>query len=567
MRRFLIFFLIIIGFTIILIRLFLIQINNHHFFSELADNQQMIKSTVNSTRGQIIAIDPKSNRQKILATNKKFWDIYAVPQKIKNPENTARQLASILSLNEKKIIKRINRPNDPYEPIKNRVDDQKWKEIKQLKLNGIYAKNNYWRWYPQKEFFSHILGFWGENKLGAKGMYGLEELYDSHLSGKSGSVLLGRDALGKIIWTHRREIENGQNGDDLVLTVDPNIQYFVTDELKKAVEKWKADSGCAVVMNPHTGAILAMESWPFFDPNQYGQVKNESFYLNSCIQRSFEPGSVMKPITMAAAINEGKVTPDTTYIDKGYVKMDGYKIKNAANEIYGESDMSKVLEKSINTGAVFAEEKLGPKLFRQYLEKFGFGKKTNIDLSGEVSGSITNLQNLSSKVNFATASFGQGIMVTPIQMINAIAAIANYGKLMKPYIVKEIIHPNGQKEGIKPKIVRQVISPKTAKTVSLMLANVVKKGYPWIKIGQTYSVAGKTGTAQVSWAYLGKNKRGYSDQTIHSFIIFAPAKSPKFIFYIKLDNPKKINFAANSLSYFVGDLTRKLLDYYEISPN
>ncbi len=567
MRRYLVVFIIIIGFIIILSRLFSIQINNHTFFSNLADKQHTIRSTINSVRGQILAIDPKNGRKKILATNKNFWDIYAIPEKIKNPEIIIKKLAPILSFNKENVLKRLKRLNDPYEPIKNKISDKKWQQIKQLKLKGISAKKDFGRWYPQEKFFSHILGFLGENQSGVRGNYGLEEFYNSYLSGKNGSLLLNHDALGRIIWTHQKEIKNEKNGDDLILTIDPNIQYLATDELEKAIKKWSADSGCIIVMKPQTGAILAMESWPLFNPNQYSQVKNSRIYLNTCIQKSFEPGSVMKPITIASAIDAGKIKPETTYIDKGFVEMDGYKIKNAADKVYGKSDMNKVLEKSINTGAIFAEEKLGSKLFRQYIKSFGFGQKTNIDLSGEVTGSITSLQNLNSKINFATASFGQGIMVTPIQMINAIAAIANHGKLMQPYIVKEIIQSNGTKRIITPKIIHQVVKPETAKIVALMLRKVIKKGYPWISIGQKYSVAGKTGTAQVSWGYLGKNKKGYSNQTIHSFVVFAPTDSPKFIFYIKIDNPKKINFSANSLSYFVNDLTRKLLDYYEINPN
>ena len=567
MRRYLIILIIAAGFIIILSRLFFIQVNDHRFFSNIASQQHTVKSIINSIRGQIFAVDPKNNHKKILATNKNFWDIYAIPERIKKPKVVADEITPILSLDKKKIIKQLEKPNDPYEPIKNKVSDKKWQQIKQLKLIGISAKKDFGRWYPQGKFFSHILGFLGESKSGEKGNYGLEGYYNSYLSGQNGSLLLDRDALGKIIWTYQKEVKNRENGDNLILTIDPNIQYLATDELKKAVTKWHADSGCVIIMKPQTGSILAMESWPLFNPNQYNQVKDESVYLNTCIQKSFEPGSVMKPITMASAIDAGKIKPTTTYIDKGFVKIDNYKIRNADDKIYGKSDMNKVLEKSINTGAIFAEGQLGAKLFRRYLKSFGFGEKTNIDLSGEVTGSIANLNNLDSKINFATASFGQGIMVTPIQMINALSAIANHGKLMKPYIVKEIIYPDGKKEIIKPKVIRQVIKPETAEAVSSMMAKVVRKGYHWIKIGQKYPIAGKTGTAQVSWGYIGKDKSGYSNQTIHSFVIFVPVKSPKFILYIKLDNPKGIDYAVNSLSHFVEDLTKKLIDYYEIEPD
>ena len=565
-RRYFVFTLIVLGFVLIIVRLFSIQVSGHSFFSEIANRQQTIKSKIIPDRGKILTIDPKSNHQRILATNKTFWNIYAVPREIKNPQAVSKQLSSILLIDEKKVLNRLSRPNDPYEPIKKRAEKEIWQRIKDLHLQGIYARPSQWRWYPQEEFFSHILGFLGENQEGINGSYGLEEFYDPILSGQEGSILLSHDALGHFIWFHKKEIQIGRDGSNLILTIDPNIQYLATQELKKTIDKWDADSGCVIVMEPQTGKVLAMESWPLFNPNQYNQVKDEKVFLNTCIQKSFEPGSVIKPITIAAAIDAGKITPETTYVDRGFVKIGPYKIKNAANKVYGESDMNKVLEKSINTGAIFAEEKLGHRLFRRYLKKFGFGEKTGIDLAGEVSGSIKNLSDLRSKINFATAAFGQGIMTTPIQMIQAVAALANGGNLIKPYIVREIIHPDGQKEEIKPKIIRRVIKEETSQTLIKMLTQVIKKGYPWIKTGQIYSLAGKTGTAQVSWAYSGENKSGYSNQTIHSFVAFAPADHPKFIFYLKIDNPKEINFAANSLSYFVDDLSRKLLDYFEVQP-
>jgi cell division protein FtsI (penicillin-binding protein 3)/stage V sporulation protein D (sporulation-specific penicillin-binding protein) len=381
------------------------------------------------------------------------------------------------------------------------------------------------------------------------------------LAGKDGYLKSDKDALGRWLLVDDYNLEPAQNGDDLYLTLDQNIQYVVEQKLQEVLKKWNAQDGCAIVMDPKTGAIRAMAGYPNFDPNEYNKVDNINVFSNPCIQKNYEPGSVFKPITMAAGLDTNKITPETTYTDTGAVQIGGYTIRNAADLSYGLSTMTRVLEKSINTGAIFAERAEGGDIFKKYVDAFGFGEPTGVDLEGEASGNLKNLDE-NREINFATASFGQGISVTSLQMATAIAAIANDGKLMKPYLVEKVVKPDGQEISIQPQVVRQVISPSAASQLTAMLVSTVRNGYDKIKINN-YFVAGKTGTAQIP----NEDKPGYSDQTIHSFAGYAPAYNPKFLIFLQMEKPQGTNFASNSLAPVFSDLAQYLFNYYEIPPD
>ncbi len=314
------------------------------------------------------------------------------------------------------------------------------------------------------------------------------------------------------------------------------------------------------MQDPQSGAMLAVATSPSFDPNSYSQYAFEDF-TNPIVQKIFEPGSTFKSITMAAAIDSKAVTPDTTYNDTGEVHFGSAVIKNYNEKGNGIQTMRQVLEHSLNTGAVFAETKTGHDHFLNYVVNFGFGRKTGVDLSGEVGGDIGNLYRYRD-VNFATAAFGQGIAVTPLQLINAYSAIANGGKLMQPYVVKEIIHPDGSKTDTVPKIIDTPIKESTATQMKAMLADVVEKGFDKARVSG-YDIAGKTGTAQIP-----DGKGGYleHDQFIHDFAGFVPAYSPRFTMVIIMNQPKGIKFAADSLSPVFGEISRFLIHYFEIPP-
>jgi len=344
----------------------------------------------------------------------------------------------------------------------------------------------------------------------------------------------------------------------LVLTLDRAIQYYADRSLKEAVEQHVAKGGSVIVMNPKTGAILAMSSYPNFDPNRYNETAIERF-TNLNTSGAYEPGSVFKVITMASAIAANLVSPNTTYVDSGSVQVQDRVIKNSQDKVYGEVNMTKVLEQSINTGAVFVAQKLGKQLFYKYLKDFGFTETTGVELAGEVGGSVKPPGQWTD-VDLATMSYGQGIAITPIQLITAVSAIANGGKLIQPHVVSEILYENGPVK-VEPREIRQVISPQVAQIVSAMMVNVVEHGHGQRAGVLGYYIAGKTGTAQVPVP------GGYAkNKTIGTFVGFGPTENPQFVMLVRIDEPKDVQFAESSAAPLFGKIAKFILDYLQIPP-
>ena len=393
------------------------------------------------------------------------------------------------------------------------------------------------------------------------GQYGVEGYYDDILKGKEGFQISERSVKGFL----RMLQTTFEEGYDVVLTMDYNIQSVAEQLLQEYKSRLEFSSAQIIVGNPNTGEIIAMAEFPNFDLNEYAQESSAAIFQNSAIQKIFEPGSVFKPITMSMALDMQKVTPQTKYVDTGLLKIGGYTIQNFAQKTWGERTMIEVLEKSINTGAVFAENQIGHQNFLKYVEKFGFFDKTGIDLQGEISSLNPNLKN-GHEINFATASFGQGIEITPIQLFRGMSVIANGGKLIRPYVVSKIIQDGRVKEIIPEVLNQSVISQQAANQLATMMVNVVEKGYGKEAKIPGYYIAGKTGTAQVPWSAIGINKAGYSDQTVQSFIGFAPAYHPRFLILVKLDNPKA-QTAEYSAAPIFHDLAKYIVDLWQIPPD
>ncbi|MBI2041977.1 MAG: penicillin-binding protein 2, partial [Candidatus Nealsonbacteria bacterium] len=481
----------------ILSRLFFLQILQHDFYSALARGQQSFSVNIPGERGKIFF----QNHDLPVSQDKNIYLVYASPLEIKpeEKENISEILSNDLGLDKDAIFK-ILQKDSLYELIKDRLSEKEAQDLQRNELTGIHVDEKGLRDYPYGEFASHILGF--VNKDG-RGQYGIEEYWDDILS---------------------------REGSDLMLTIDYNVQYLAEKLLSEAKENLNIDGGTIIVMRPQSGEILALAEYPNFNPNKYYQEKDLQVFQTDAIQKIFEPGSVFKPITMSGALNEGKITPQTTYRDPGVLEINGWPIYNYDKKSYpGNITMTEVLEKSINTGAVFAESQLGNEKFFEYVKKYGIFKKTDIDLSGEILSSNKEFKK-GQEVNFATASFGQGIEMTPIQLVRAFSAIANGGKLVKPYLVKEIKNAIKTVE-INPKVSdNNIISADTASKLTAMLVSVVENGFGKAARVPGYYIGGKTGTAQVSYSALGIPKAGYSDKTWQSFIGFAPAFSPEFLF-------------------------------------
>jgi cell division protein FtsI (penicillin-binding protein 3)/stage V sporulation protein D (sporulation-specific penicillin-binding protein) len=520
-------------------KLFFLQIVEHDFYSALARGQQKILVTGRGERGEIFF----QNHDLPIATNQTAYYLYASPNEIPfgEKEEIAARLSEIVALGKDFILGKLKK-NSLYEVLKDELPPPELEKLEELELKGVYLGQEIRRVYPYGKFASHILGF--VNKDG-QGQYGLEEYWDEALQGKE-----------KLI-----------KGSDLILTVDYNIQYQAEKLLKKVHKELAIDGGTIIVIQPESGRILALADFPSFDPNQYSKVKDFEIFQLDATQKIFEPGSVFKPITMAGALNEGKITPATTYQDPGIIEIDGWPIYNYEQRIYpGEITMTGVLEKSINTGAVFAERQLGHRDFLKYIEKFGIFKKTGIDLWGEAYSSNEDFKR-GYEINFATAAFGQGIEMTPIQIARAFCVIANGGKLVKPYLVEKIKNSDNEVIEITPEVSsEEVISPAIASKLTAMLVSVVENGFGKAARIPGYYVAGKTGTAQVSWSALGVNKKGYSEKTWQSFIGFAPAFNPQFLILVKLDDPATKTAEYSAVPIFQ-ELAKYIINYYQIAPD
>ena len=516
-------------------RFFYLTVIRHDYYLAKAKNISD-NSGIVIPRGSIFLTD-KDSVPYAVALNKEFPLVYAVPSKAIDPAGLAKKLAPILGLDEQSLIQKLSKPDDPYEVLKKKVSDDVVNAIKALEEPALGIDNETLRYYPEGLCLSQVIGFLGFNKNGQTGQYGLEEYYDKDLSGLISSA-------------------------DLILTIDSTIQSQAGTLLVSAVKKWQADGGSIVVMNPQNGGIMAMASFPDFDANNYSVVLDKSIFVNPVTLRRYEPGSVFKPITMAIGIETGAVSPETEYYNTGSVKIGDRTVSNSLpSEVLGWQTMITVLEQSLNTGAVFVEQKVPKDVFLSYLKNFGVDSKTGADVN-EVSGDISGLSSMRD-INFATASFGQGVALTPLSLIRALSAIANGGKLVRPFLVSKIVFHNGETYETKSDAQTRIISSETSAKLINMLVKVVENGSGRRTKINGYTIAGKTGTAQVPNLKDG----GYLDEYIHTFVGFAPAYDPKFIALIKLDNPKGVRFAESTVVSVFHDLAQFIFSYLAIPPD
>lgn len=547
--------------AVLISRLYFIQVMSHAKWIAMAENQHSAFQELAADRGEIYMHDGEGRYP--LAVNREYQMVFVSPRDVVEKDRVALELSLALGVDALVIRDKLERPNDPFEIIKKRLSDDEVARIKELNLKGVALLPEKYRYYPAGELASQVVGFASLGEKGGAGGYGIESSEDDRLRGAGGTVSQEKDAGGRWIPLSDRDVVSPQNGDSLVLTIDRVIQYETEKILKNSVEKYQADSASAIVMDPKTGDILSMAAFPQFDPNNYSQIEDYSVFMNPAVSSAYEPGSVMKPLVMAMGIEEGKVSPTSEYVDTGSVSEAGYVIHNSENKVYGRSSMTKVLGQSINTGVIYVEKLLGNKLFGDYFTRFGFGEQTGIALPAELAGNIRNLNNPRASISFFTASFGQGVTMTPLQMINAYAVLANGGTLFKPHIIDTIIHSDGSEEKIQPERIRQVIGEETSRAMGQMLRDVVVNGHGKRADVPGYLVGGKTGTAQVA----KNDARGYQEGTsIGSFIGYAPIDDPRFVVLVKLDNPKNVEWAESSAAPTFGEIMKFLLGYAKIKP-
>lgn len=551
----------IIGGVLVSAKLFYMQVIQHSEYASAASARQQISKKLLPDRGTIYIRE--QNELYPLVLDRDYYLLYAEPKNVKDVSKVVDGITPILGLAEeewKEIVQKISQKNDPYEPLHHKVSEEQKQKIQALKLSGIGFEPEQYRDYPEKEIGGHIFGFVSTDGDTRKGQYGIEGHFNKELSGQRGLLTSVRDALGALVTIGPREVQKATNGDDIILTIDRAVQFTACQKLKHYYEWFKAEGGSVIIMEP-TGAIIAMCNYPDFEPEKYREVENIFTFNNLSIFNAFEPGSVFKAITMAVGLDKNAVEPATTYIDEGEIKVGGYTIKNSDLEAHGEQTMTQVLEKSLNTGAIFVEQKVGKDAFREYVHNFGFGKTTGIELDTESAGDLSALDKRG-EIFGMTASFGQGITATPIQLATAFSVFANRGVLVKPYIVSEIRRADGTIETFGPQEVRQVIQPKTAALISGMLTSVVENSYSQKAKVQGYYLGGKSGTAQVAGS-----SGTYTSKTNQSFIGFGPVSNPRFVILVSLYGPQGVRFAEGSSVPLFGELAQYLLNYYHVKPD
>lgn len=544
-------------------RLFYWQVVKADYLQSQAEGQYFTRTKIDATRGNIYFSDGS-----ILVSSNPVFSLYGLPKAIKADKKVdiGYTLARILYPEvqdrddfARDLINKLSQDLYWVQLAKNVSIEQK-KQIEDLNLYGVGFDQSRSRFYPEGSSSAHLLGFLGSDANGAgKGYFGLEGYYDGELRGISGVLRHEKDAMGLPILIGDFLTNKARNGKDLSLYIDRSIQFIAEKSLKLGMEKYGAKKGLVLVMDPKTGGILALSAFPSYDPAKFYDFPKE-FYKNIAVADQYEPGSTFKVLVMAAALNEGVVKSDTKCdICSGPVVSSGFTIRTWNNKYYPDATMKDAIVHSDNTGMVYAGRKLGLDKFYSYLEDFGFGQPTNIDLQDESSPEIRSKDSWR-EIDLATASFGQGIAVTPIQMITAISAIANGGNLMQPQIVKEI--KDDQKTyQIKPRIISQVIKEATALQIKEMMVAAVDEGEAKFAKPKGFRIAGKTGTAQIPVA-------GHYDpnKTIASFVGFAPADDPKFVMLVRYDEPSSSIFGAETAAPTFFEIAKQLLLYYKIVP-
>lgn len=546
----------------LVIRLFSLQVLAGDYYSTLALSAHEIYQKLHPERGQIFFQDSRDGSAVAVAVNRRFYQIYAVPQEVKKEDvgPISDKLAGLLDWAPEKSAEarqKLSKSDDPYELLDKKIPEEKFKEIEQAGLKGIYGAPEVYRYYPEENWSEPVVGFCAfddDNNLA--GRYGVEGYWDKTLAGQPGFLLGERAANRGWISLAGMTAVEAKDGADIYLTIDRALQYQACARLRRGVEDFGASGGSLVMMDPKTGAILAMCSEPDYDPNNYSKETDVSVFNNSAVFTPYEPGSVFKPVVMSAALDLGLVAPGTSYTDPCERKFGPYTIHNAMNKCYGRATMTEVLQNSINTGMIWVEEQMPREKIKDYLEKLGFGQKTGVPLDSEAAGNISSLDK-KGDIYAAQASFGQGLTVTPLQLATAYSAMANQGQTPSPYLVKEIRYPDGRRERFEPKMFSQAISPRAAQLITSMLTSVVEKTYVASVRLPDYYLAGKTGTAQIP------GPGGYREETNHTFAGFGPVASPRFVMVVKFEKPQR-QWAEATAAVVFRDLAKFALDYYGI---
>jgi len=547
--------------VVIVGKLYFLQVVHGSQYAANANKTALTPEAGIFNRGTIYFTE--SNGDEIAAATLKNGFILAVkPTELSDASTLYEQLSLIVSINRDEYLAKATKKGDPYEVIANHVTPEQAARIRAIKNKAVVIESQQWRYYPGMALASQVIGFVGFDGDSLNGRYGLERYYNDALYRDSRTP--GINFFAEIFSSAKSLFAAPEDtAGDIITTIEPTVELTLERELKSVAELWRPKKVGGIVMDPNTGEIIAMASYPTFDLNAYGSADPE-WYKNPMVENRYEMGSIVKPLTVAAGLDSEAVTAQTTYNDTGTIEVDGKKINNYDFKARGTIAMQEVLNQSLNLGVSFIVSKMGNDLFTKYMKNFGLGEETGIDLPGEIYGQITNLD-APRKLEHYNASFGQGIAITPIETIRALAALGNGGYLVTPHVVRAIKSNTGSVRVIAQPDPKRVLKAETSHEISRMLTNVVDKALAngSVKLEHT-SVAAKTGTAQIAIPGGGGY---YADRYLHSFFGYFPSYNPKFIIFLFALEPQNASFASQTLTDPFHRLTKFLVSYYNIPPD
>lgn len=532
-------------------RLVHLQIIQHDRLAAQSDKQYLRTVEITSGRGNIY--DRNRNQ---LATNIRVESVYADPKSVAEKTATARILARVLKLNPQAVLKKL-KSNRHFVWIKRKSELNAVEKLKQLDLVGVGFIAETKRYYPKRKLAASTLGFVG---LDNQGLAGIEHYHHAVLKGRVQRTVLEKDARGRFLWTTANAQDLNPGKQDVVLALDEVIQFIAERELNRQVKEYRAKSGLAIVMDPFSGAVYAMASAPEFNPNNYAAYPPH-IWRNDAVASAFEPGSIFKPIVAAASLEEGLAGPDDIFFcENGSYQIGKSRISEASNHQFGWLTLRNIIAKSSNIGAIKIAQRLGNRRFYDYIRKFGFGRRLGVDLPGEASGTLRSIRQWSG-LSLASISFGHEISVTPIQMVSAIAAIANGGVLIRPRLTQAILKNGVLDRTFEPEALQTVLSEETSRQMINILKSVVKTGTGAKAAIPGFEVAGKTGTAQK----IDPKTQTYSKtKYLASFVGFVPADAPRLVILVMIDEPQKTYWGGEVAAPVFQKIARKTLRYLHI---